>query len=243
MFNPLIHICHRLSAASWASEKFNHHQIRLVSEWSSFWHGNTFVTVSPFEETHKVVRFGYWNDNFKWDGLPVLRSHCFVDDGPVLDSTGNLTARSDNVHGMKVFGSRDKYFMFTPLQWCGRKVKYPELVDRLAAYDRQTVPVQSSGLNNLIQSWSSVLSMRVSSQSDFTPVRTNVKKWIRSECPFTGLSDWPCKPLTTQRTCVCQPITRSTQRAQTSLAEADHYSHIAHYKNVEPWLWKTTHPP
>ena len=38
-------------------------------------------------------------------------------------------------------------------------------------------------------------------------------------------------------------ITRSTQRAQTSLAEADHYSHIVHCKNVEPWLWKTTHPP
>ena len=37
--------------------------------------------------------------------------------------------------------------------------------------------------------------------------------------------------------------TRSTQRAQTSLAEADHYSHIAHCKNVEPWLCKTTHPP
>ena len=37
--------------------------------------------------------------------------------------------------------------------------------------------------------------------------------------------------------------TRSTQRAQTSLAEADHYSHIIHCKNVEPWLWKTTHPP
>ena len=27
--------------------------------------------------------------------------------------------------------------------------------------------------------------------------------------------------------------TRSTQRAQTSLAEADHYSHIAYCKNVE----------
>ena len=38
----------------------------------------------------------------------------------------------------------------------------------------------------------------------------------------------------------CQ--TRSTQRAQTSLAEADHYSHIVHCKNVEPWLWKTAHP-
>ena len=38
-------------------------------------------------------------------------------------------------------------------------------------------------------------------------------------------------------------VTRSTQRPQTSLAEADHYSHIAHCKNVEPWLWKTTHPP
>ena len=37
--------------------------------------------------------------------------------------------------------------------------------------------------------------------------------------------------------------TRSTQKAQTSLAEADHYSHIAHCKNVKPWLWKTTHPP
>ena len=37
--------------------------------------------------------------------------------------------------------------------------------------------------------------------------------------------------------------TRSTQRAQTSLAEADNYSHIAHCKNVEPWLCKTTHPP
>ena len=37
--------------------------------------------------------------------------------------------------------------------------------------------------------------------------------------------------------------TRSTQRAQTSLAEADHYSHIVHCKNVEPWFWKTTHPP
>ena len=31
-------------------------------------------------------------------------------------------------------------------------------------------------------------------------------------------------------------ITRSTQRAQTSLTEADHYSHIVHCKNVEPWL-------
>ena len=30
--------------------------------------------------------------------------------------------------------------------------------------------------------------------------------------------------------------TRSTQRAQTSLAEADHYSHVGHCKNVEPWL-------
>ena len=30
--------------------------------------------------------------------------------------------------------------------------------------------------------------------------------------------------------------TRSIQRAQTSLAEEDHYSHIAHCKNVEPWL-------
>ena len=30
-------------------------------------------------------------------------------------------------------------------------------------------------------------------------------------------------------------FTSPTQRAQTSLAEADHYSHIAHYKNVEPW--------
>ena len=29
---------------------------------------------------------------------------------------------------------------------------------------------------------------------------------------------------------------RSTQRVQISLAEADHYSHIAHCKNVEPWL-------
>ena len=37
--------------------------------------------------------------------------------------------------------------------------------------------------------------------------------------------------------------TRSTQRAQTSLAEADHYSHISRCKNVEPWLWKTTHLP
>ena len=35
-------------------------------------------------------------------------------------------------------------------------------------------------------------------------------------------------------------LTRSTQRTQTSLAEADHYSHIAHCKNVEPWWWKTT---
>ena len=30
--------------------------------------------------------------------------------------------------------------------------------------------------------------------------------------------------------------TRSTPRAQTSMAEADHYSDIAHCKNVEPWL-------
>ena len=28
--------------------------------------------------------------------------------------------------------------------------------------------------------------------------------------------------------------TKSTRRAQTSLAEADHYSHIAQCKNVEP---------
>ena len=32
--------------------------------------------------------------------------------------------------------------------------------------------------------------------------------------------------------------TRSTRRAQTSLAEADLYSRIAHCKNVEPWWWK-----
>ena len=30
-------------------------------------------------------------------------------------------------------------------------------------------------------------------------------------------------------------ITRGTQRAQTSLAKADHYAHINHCKNVEPW--------
>ena len=42
---------------------------------------------------------------------------------------------------------------------------------------------------------------------------------------------------------VIYALTRSTQRAQTSLAEADHYSRIAHCKNVEPWWWKTTHPP
>ena len=38
-----------------------------------------------------------------------------------------------------------------------------------------------------------------------------------------------------------QCSTGSTQRAQTSLAEADHYSHIGHCKNIEPWWWKT--PP
>ena len=32
--------------------------------------------------------------------------------------------------------------------------------------------------------------------------------------------------------------TRSTRRAQKSLAKADHYSHIAQCKNVEPWWWK-----
>ena len=35
--------------------------------------------------------------------------------------------------------------------------------------------------------------------------------------------------------------TRSTQRAQTSLAEADHDSHIAQCKNVEPW-WLKANP-
>ena len=33
-------------------------------------------------------------------------------------------------------------------------------------------------------------------------------------------------------------ITRSTRRAPTSLAEADHYSHIFQWNNVEPWWWK-----
>ena len=32
--------------------------------------------------------------------------------------------------------------------------------------------------------------------------------------------------------------TRSTRRAQTSLAEADHYSYISQCDNVEPWWWK-----
>ena len=36
--------------------------------------------------------------------------------------------------------------------------------------------------------------------------------------------------------------TRSTQRAQTSLAEADHYSHIVHCKNVEPWCERLPTP-
>ena len=44
-------------------------------------------------------------------------------------------------------------------------------------------------------------------------------------------------------TSFAKEVTRNTQRAQTSLAEADHYSHIAHCKNVEPWWWKTTPPP
>ena len=34
-------------------------------------------------------------------------------------------------------------------------------------------------------------------------------------------------------------LTRSTRRAQTSLTEADHYSHISQCNNVEPWWWKT----
>ena len=33
-------------------------------------------------------------------------------------------------------------------------------------------------------------------------------------------------------------LPRSTRRAQISLAEADHYSHILQCNNVEPWLWK-----
>ena len=44
-------------------------------------------------------------------------------------------------------------------------------------------------------------------------------------------------------TCYYYNATRSTQRVHTSLAEADHYSHIAHCKNVEPWWWKTNPPP
>ena len=32
-----------------------------------------------------------------------------------------------------------------------------------------------------------------------------------------------------------QKPTRSTRRAQTSLAEADHYSYISQCNNVEPW--------
>ena len=35
---------------------------------------------------------------------------------------------------------------------------------------------------------------------------------------------------------ICNKLEALTQRAQTSLAEADHYSHIAYCKNVEPWL-------
>ena len=31
---------------------------------------------------------------------------------------------------------------------------------------------------------------------------------------------------------------RSSQRAQTSLTKADHYSHISQCNNVEPWWWK-----
>ena len=50
----------------------------------------------------------------------------------------------------------------------------------------------------------------------------------------------PCVPVCSVEVGLCR--TRSTQRAQTSLAEADHCSHIAHCKNVEPWLWKTTPP-
>ena len=33
-------------------------------------------------------------------------------------------------------------------------------------------------------------------------------------------------------------LTRSTWTAQTSLAEADYYSHIVHCKHIEPWWWK-----
>ena len=47
---------------------------------------------------------------------------------------------------------------------------------------------------------------------------------------------WLITMITTTVTMMMIIITRSTQRAQTSLAEADHYSHIAHCKNVEPWL-------
>ena len=36
--------------------------------------------------------------------------------------------------------------------------------------------------------------------------------------------------------------TRSTQWAQTSLAKADHYSHME-TKNIEAWWWKTNPPP
>ena len=36
-------------------------------------------------------------------------------------------------------------------------------------------------------------------------------------------------------------LTRSTWRVQNSLAEADHYSQIAHCKNVEPW-WGKANP-
>ena len=43
------------------------------------------------------------------------------------------------------------------------------------------------------------------------------------------------EPLNYEQSPILYNITRSTWRAQTSLAEADHYSHISQCNNVEPW--------
>ena len=77
--------------------------------------------------------------------------------------------------------------------------------------------------------------------------KLNVKRGVRQGSPYSMLlfvvSTMPLinminndESINGHTTTKNNTITRSTQRAQTSLAEADNYSHIAHCKNVEPWL-------
>ena len=70
----------------------------------------------------------------------------------------------------------------------------------------------------------------------YDPVQGRKNPAMICRCLKTGIGGKSGDHRTIYKACDVA-ITRSTRKVQTSLAEANHYFHIAHFKNIEPQMF------